>query len=504
MNDSKPTPPAFDASLDDRDLRGRTVRGGTFTMVGQAVKFVLGIASLSILGRLLSPDEFGLVAMVLTLTSLATRFKDFGLSLATVQRGEINHDQISTLFWINVAIGVAIALTVSALAPAVAWFYQEPSLTLLTVAIATSFVMSGLTIQHQALLQRSMRFGALAIIQITAVTSGIVAAVIAAWFGAGVWALVLQILVQAFIMMLGTWSASRWMPGRFRRGAGVRGMLAFGGHLSASNLMVYISRTLDNILIGRRWGDGPLGLYSKAYQLLLLPIQQINAPMSAVALPTLSRLQNDPKRFILYYERGLLFMTAIGMPAVVLLFVAADHAVLTVLGPQWTDAIEIFRLLAPAALIGTFNVATTWVYISLGHTNRQLRWAIIATPVTCAAFVIGLPWGPTGVALAYSINVVVMRIPGILYCYQGTPIRLRHLINALWMPALTSTIAGVAVWLVPDIPVNGLHVAWQFAADLLVFGAVYIVAWVTVPHGRRAIRELRELSRDLRPGASKS
>ena len=295
----------FDTEYLKADLKGRSVRGGAVTMAGQGVRFFLQMGSTVVLARLLTPQDFGLIAMVTAVTGFVMMFKDMGLSMATVQRAEVNHAQISTLFWINVTLSLGVMLVTAALAPAIAWFYGEPRLTWITLALAGAFIFGGLTIQHQALLRRNMRFGTLALIGIISMVMGIVAAIIAAWYGAGYWALVIMQLAGAITGAIAVWVVCGWRPGLPVRRSGVREMLAFGGNLTGFNVINYFARNADNLLIGKFWGSGPLGLYSKAYGLLMLPLRQINAPLSAVAIPALSRLKDEPERYRNYYIKAV-------------------------------------------------------------------------------------------------------------------------------------------------------------------------------------------------------
>ena len=484
------------------NLRRRSVRGGAVTLANQAVKFLLTLGSTAALARLLTPEDFGLVAMIVSVVGFIQTFKDMGLAMATVQRADINHGQVSTLFWTNLGISAVLTLITAALAPGLAWFYNEPRLTHMTFVLAGTLVFSGLTVQHQALLRRQMRFGALAAIEITSLAVGAASAIAAAAAGLGYWALVLYPLLKEITTTAGVWLTCGWRPGPPVRRAGVRTMLSFGAHLTGFNLVNYFARNLDKILIGRQWGATPLGLYNKAYQLVLLPIQQINSPVTSVAVPTLSRLQNQPERFRAYYRRGVLLTVSIGMPVVAFLFVDAYKAILTVLGSQWTDAVAIFRVLGPAAFIGTFNVATGWVYISLGMTRRQLGWGIFSSALTMVAFFIGLRWGPTGVAAAVSISLTVLRLPAVIYCFRPTHLRLADLGRALWRPTLASIAAGVVLNLLLDVVALPISFFFSLVIDFTLYVLSYILIWTLLPGGRGAVNMLLELLRDLRGAAS--
>lgn len=423
------------------DLKGRSVRGGAVTIAAQGIHFFLQMGSTIVLARLLTPQDYGLIAMVTAVTGFVAMFKDMGLSMATVQRAEVNHGQISTLFWINVLLSIGVMLVIAALAPAIAWFYGESRLLWITLALSCGFVFGGLTVQHQALLRRQMRFGALALIQITSMVAGIVTAIGAAWYGAGYWALVVMQLAAAIANAVAVWIVSGWRPSLPVRHTGVRDMLAFGGNLTGFNVVNYLGRNADNMLIGKFCGSGPLGLYSKAYGMLMLPIEQITAPISAVAVPALSRLQNDPETYRRYYYRAISTIAFITMPLIAVLAALSDEIIRIVLGTQWEDAAIIFNILAVTAFRQPVTSTTGWVLVSLGQTKRMMLWGLIAVPVTVLSFIIGLPWGPVGVATSYTLcTLFALAVPGLLFAFKYSPISLLGFFKAVWRPATVSVI----------------------------------------------------------------
>lgn len=426
------------------DLKGRSVRGGAVTMAAQGAKFVLQLGSTAILARLLTPADFGLVAMVTAVTGFVALFKDAGLSMATVQREHVTHDQVSTLFWINVALSAALMLVTAALAPAIAWFYGEPRLTAITLAFAATFILGGFTVQHQALLQRQMRFKAIAAVDLLGLIVGIVTAVAMAWRGFGYWALVGMTASAACINCVIVWGLSRWRPGLPRRGCGVRDMLRFGGGLTSFNFLNYFTRNADNVIIGHSLGGEALGIYSKAYNLLMMPIRQISGPMGTVMVPSLSRLRVDPPRYRRAYLRAIHTLAFVGMPLVAFLFVGAPEVVAILLGPGWGNAADVFRWLAPAAFLGTVNVAPGWLCISLGRAREQVIWAVISMPVTIAAFLVGLHWGVVGVAAAFSLSWSSMFVLFVVMACHRSPVGLAELLICLSGPILSSLAATVA------------------------------------------------------------
>src|SRR5690606_33686707 len=248
------------------DISGESIgkasaRGGVWAIAAEGIDFFLRLAAVAVLARLLLPEHFGLISMVTAITAVAERFKDAGLSIATVQFREITHAQISTLFWVNLLLGFLIATFIAALSFPIAAFYDDQRLLQITWAIALSFVFGGLTVQHYALLRRTMQFRKIALVQIGASLGSIVLAILVASLGGEYWALVVREVARTAFLLAGTWAAMPWRPGLPRRGSNVRGMLNFGGNLTLSNIVYYVSYSVDQVIIGRVFGAGPLGLY---------------------------------------------------------------------------------------------------------------------------------------------------------------------------------------------------------------------------------------------------
>jgi PST family polysaccharide transporter len=475
------------------DLKGRSLRGGVVTVASQMCKFLLNMAAIVVLARLIAPEDFGLIAMVATVTNLVVVFKDMGLSMATVQRAEINHAQVSTLFWVNVVFSLAIALLIAALAPAIAWFYGEPRLTPITLVLASGLALSGLMVQHEALMRRQMQFTDLATLQIVSMLVGTGTAIVLALHGAGYWALVLKQLAEQITSTVGVWMMCGWRPGLPVRRSGVRSMLAFGSHLTGFNIVNYFARNLDNVLIGWRWGAQPLGLYDKAYQLLLLPIQQINTPFAAVATPALSRLVDSPERYRQTYLRILDKVAMLTMPGVAFMIVTSDWLVRVVLGSQWSDASRIFAWLGIAAFTQPVSNTTGWLFMTQSRTRDMLQWGLIGGFLSVASIIAGLPWGTVGVAASYSISGLVIRTP-LLYWFVGRtgPVRTTDFYRTM-LPHGCASVGVLLVlfafrqWVQGSEPIIGLTIALAIAVGIT------LLVLAVIPAGRLALEDFKVL-----------
>ena len=469
------------------DITGRSIRGSGATFTSQIIRFVMQTASTVVLARLLTPDDYGIVAMVAVVIGFAQVFASAGLSAATVQREHITREQIDSLFWVNLAVSGVIAGGVLASAPLVAAFYRSPPLAAVTAALAASFVISGIAVQHDALLRRHMEFRSLAVIQVGAQLVNIVVTVALALLGCGYWALVGGSLSLALANSVLTIYYCPFIPRRPRRGVGVRGMLLFGGHLTAFDFVNYFARTADNILVGRFLGADALGLYSRAYSLFMLPISQIRGPVAQVGMPALSALREQPERFRRYYSRVLDLMAVLTVPLGVYCALEADFVVRVLLGSQWMGLVGTFRILAIVGIIQPAASTVGLVLVSQGHAARQLRLGLVTSAAVVGGFVAGLPFGIEGVAAGYAIASYVAVIPSVWYSYRDSPVRLSDFAGAMW-PAMGSAAvaAGFAIGASALLPA---HSALGGLSAL----AVFAVAYGVMTFARSSVRETLRL-----------
>lgn len=401
-------PPCLFSGTDTRDMGLRSFRGVGVTLSAQLVKLGLQTATIILLGRLLLPADFGLVAMVAVVTNFIGLFKDAGLAQATVQRATINHAQISSLFWLNTILSIGLAVLVAACGPFLVWFFEEPRLLGLTMVLAVPLVLSGLSLQHRALLQRNMRFGDLARAEILGTAFGGLVAVFCALKGLGFWSLALMQIANIAAFSAIIWDLADWKPGRLARRTGVRDMLRFGLNLSGFNFFNYLSRNADKFLIGKAVGASALGQYSLAYRFLLLPISQINGPVASVLLPALSRLRNDPiayEALYLRYTRWIAWLTVIPIASATLW---GEPVIVWLMGEPWREAGQLFEILAIASMLQPISNLVGLLFISAGKTKEMLQWGIFAAVITVTGFLVALPYGAIGVATSYAITASLL------------------------------------------------------------------------------------------------
>lgn len=474
-------PAASDPSQHDAsDVERRAARGGVITAIAQIVKGLSDATGTLLLARMLSPADFGLVDMIVSITGIIDLLKDFGLSTATIQRARIEHEQVSALFWINVAMGLVLTLATLIAAPFIAFTYQRPELLTLTFALALSTLLGSLSVQHIALLRRELEFGKLGMIDVACSVLATVSGLFAAYHGLGPWALVVRQLSRLTLQALLSFVFCSFRPGRPKR-TDVRDLLRFGTHLSGFQVLNYLERNLDNVLVGRFAGAEALGFYSKAYDLMRLPLNQVNSPVGAVAVPALSRLLDHPERYRKTYRTIVTLLMLITVPLAPLMMLAADWLIPKVMGAQWTGAVPVFQVLAFSLLTKPLGNATGWLFVTQARTKELWHWGLIAAGVAIASFIVGLPWGALGVAAAYTASDTFIRMP-ILVRWVGRqgPVSARDLLACLVPAWLCALVVGLVYALVAPRVVTdpGLRFAVFGPISLLVgYGALLLTPW---------------------------
>lgn len=426
-----------------KDLKEKTLRGGLAKVCAQAASFMLRIGSLMILARLLDPKDFGLIGMVTAVIGVLNLFRDFGLSTAAVQRTTITDEQISTLFWLNIFVGGFLTLLSVAMAPVVASFYHEPKLLWVTAALASGFLLNAAGVQHGAILQRQMRFVALAVIDILALVISTAVGITMAFWGWGYWALVAMTLIGTVVSTGCVWLTTRWIPGRPRKHVELHSIVRFGGTVTLNSVVVYIAYNFEKVLLGRYWGAEAVGIYGRAYQLSNIPTENLNSSIGGLAFSALSRVQEDASRLKSYFLKGYSLILTLTLPITVVCAIFADDLILVLLGPKWKEAAAILRLLAPTILIFALINPFSWLLFSIGKVGRSLKIALVIAPLVITGYIIGLPHGPKGVALAYSVAMTLWVIPHIAWCVRGTVMSFWDVLQTLSRPLLSAALAAV-------------------------------------------------------------
>lgn len=479
------------------------MRSGLARLIGQAISLALKLLALVVLARLLSPSDFGIAAMVTVITGVLDIFNSSGISSATIQAANVTHAQISRMFWINVLVSSALAAVCVFSAPIQASFYHEPRLIPVAVGLGLGFVIAGFALPHAAILQRNLRFVTLTTIESGSALASTLLQIYAAATGWGYMSFVVGALSYNLLWALAAAAATRFIPDPPWKRAEVGSMLRFGSVVTLNTLIVYIGYNIEKVLLGRTWGADALGQYGRAYSLTNMPAASLNAAFVGVSLSALSRLQHDLERLKSYFLTGYGLLMSITAPLTLLCWIYAEDIVAVALGPKWAASAEVFRLLSPTVLtLGIINPLSP-LMLARGQQRRSLALACIIAPLVLIAVVIGLPYGPTGVATAYSTAMILWCAPHVILVLRGTNISPLDLVRAVMKPAMASIPAGIAAWAaLRFVPLHNSLL--QITLGVLVMGAVYCYVLLIVLKERQLYVDLVRGLLDRRGGGGET
>ena len=392
-----------------------TKSGMAWSAASQACRVLLQTASTVLLARILDPKDFGVFAMVLPVVAFTALFQDMGLQQAVVQRDDITADQISNLFWLNLAATAVLSLVLVACSPLVATFYHEPRLVALTAAWGVTTLMGGFGYQHYAVMARAMRFKALALIDMACAIGGLATALIIACVFHSYWALWASGFSSVLLWVVLAGLTSGWRPTAPSRQADVRDMLSFGANLTVFGVANYISRNAGVLIIGRMAGAAALGFFDRAYKLLLFPLENIANPLARVLVPTLSRTQSDPQRQRDDFLRVVSPLNLACTPAVAAMIACSGEVTRVLLGPKWDPVAPLFFWLGFAGLLQLTVNALGWLATAQGRGSLLMRFGLFNALVSTVAFVVGAQQGVVGITRAYALSEYIVRFPLLVY-----------------------------------------------------------------------------------------
>lgn len=436
----------FEDLKQSAELGRSALRGGVIAVASTYGSGILQIAAVVILARLLTPEDFGLVAIVTLLTGFAPLLIDFGLGEVTTQREKITEGQISSLFWLNSGIAFAIAVIVALCSPIIAWIYREPRLESIALYSAITFVLVGMSGQHISLLRRTMQFAAIAKIQILSTLAGLAIAIPLAMRGYGYWALVLRPIVSALFVVAGAWLACRWRPGLPVFDRDVKSMVRFGMHVVGYSIVASMSRAVDRVALGLFYQPREVGFYHNALLLYENSIVSALTQLHSVGSTALSKLQSNPTGLRQKYEAALSTLAFFVMPAAVILSVTAQDLVVILLGEKWRESGLLLSIIALRGIFHVIQGSQGWLHLSSGRPDRWKNWGMVTAIVQVIAVLGGVPFGPTGVAVAFVLASWLMAFPSISYAGRPVGIGAASVIRLVGRQLLGAIAAAAAGW----------------------------------------------------------
>ncbi len=443
--------------------------------------------------------------MVTTFSLLLASFGPTGFTEAVLQRHEIDHSLASNLFWINLGSGLLLTIGFAAAGSLLARFFGSPPVAHVAIAMSATIFLTSVSVQHLALLKRSMRFTLVSANELLAGAVSVIVSILLGWAGWGYWALVAGAVARPLSISIGAWSLCRWIPGLPRRGVGTITMVSFALSTYGRYAAFYFTNNLDNLLVGWRLGAVSLGFYKKAYDLFLLPASQTTAPLTAVALSGLSRSTRDPAQYKRYFLGALTILAFVGMGLGADLTLIGKDLIAVLLGPKWGESGRIFAFFGPGIGMMLVYHSQGWIHLSIGRADRALRWGFVELTVTGLLFLVGLRWGSVGIAMAWTVSFWVLTIPA--FWYAGRPIRLgvASVIATVWKYLVASLLAGGAsAVLIPHVEFfvaapGVLGALTRIVMISVLFGLLYLGAVIALYRGCAPLYQVMRLLREMVP-----
>ena len=458
-------------------LRQQAISGASWTAATQIGRQLLQFIISVNLARLLTPHDFGLLGMLTILTGFAAIFSELGLSAALVQREQIEQRHLSTAFWLNLTTGALFNVLFVLLAQPIATFYGEQQLFVPALFISLNFTIGALGMVQRAILTRRLDFRIQGIVDLIAITLSGGSGILLAYLGYGVYSLVWSVLIGAVLGVIGLWMTSSWRPQLIFDRYALQELWRFSLNLVAFQSMNYWARNADNFLIGRLLGSTDLGLYSRAYSLMLLPMSQITGIFGAVMFPVLSRLQTQPNRVKDIYLRTISLIALFTFPMMSGLLVISEHFVIGLLGPQWAGMIPVFQILCLVGMVQSIASTVGWIYQSQGRTDWMVRWGILAATLTVLSFGVGI-WLGSIVTVAWCYTIYNFLLLYWNFAIPGKLIGMAFLdvVNAVRQVLICAALMALCVWLI-GLAIPAGSPSWLFLAIQIPAGiAIYIAA----------------------------
>lgn len=493
---------AFLPPTDRGELRGLAVRSAGVMVFAQVVTFTVQMVATVVLARLLTPGDFGVVAMVTTFSLLLARVGQLGFPEAVLQRDEIDRFLASNLFWINVGVGVLLTIGFAAAGSLLAKFYGDPRVAHAAIATSLTIFLTSTSVLHTALLQRALSFSAVSAIDIVGRIVSVAVSIFLGSAGWGYWALIAGLVAAPLVGSIGAWTVCRWIPSLPRRAAGTGSAVRFAMHVYGRATVDYMSHNMDNLLVGWRFGSGPLGFYKKAYEVFVLPANQLLSAYP-VGVSTLSRLVRDRVQYRRCFLGGIAVLALVGMGVGADLTLVGQDLVRLLLGPQWEEAGRIFTFFGAGIGVTLIYRTHGLIHLSIGTTGRFFRWGIIDFTVTALLFLLALPWGPVGIAIAWTASAWILLIPA--FWYAGKPIQFEvaPILAAIWKYILASLLAACAcAAIIRGTPFlasafGPAGILARIVATSLLFGVLYTGAVILLHGGLAPIYQFAGLLREM-------
>jgi len=328
------------------DIKRKVIKGLKWSFVDQFLSQIFFFVFSIFMARILSPTDFGVVSTVTIFTGFATLFIDMGFSIALVQKKDADDEHYSSVFWLNVIVGLLLYLLFYCIAPVLSFFFNQPQFTILVRVVSVSFIINSLTAVQSCILIKELKFKEKIIFNWISILIGYSVAFYLAFNNYGVWAIVWMTLITAIVNLILLWFSSGWYPKFLFNKNKINELSTFGFSVLGETSVNYWSRNFDNFIIARVLGSTQLGLYTRAYSLMLLPLRNISSVITKVMFPAFSKKQDDVPAIKRYYLLIIKYIALLTFPAMIGLSLVSKEFVLFFFGNAWKGMIPVLSILS--------------------------------------------------------------------------------------------------------------------------------------------------------------
>lgn len=455
------------------NFRERTSSGLVWSVVSQVSSQAALLLTTVILARLLTPHDFGIVATSMIFVNFAWVIFGLGFGAALIQRPEITEDHLCSIYWVNIAIGALLSASFLVAAPILARVYGEPELNGMIRIISVIFVITSLGSVHSNLLERQLEFRALAKVDVASSWIGALAAIVLARRGWGAWSMGGSMVVISLAGLGASWAFCPWRPRAVFSPRAVKELAGLGSRNAFGQVAEYWVRNVDNLLVGYRLGQAPLGVYTRAYAVMLFPWSRVTSIVARVMLPAFSLIQGDSGRLRSLFLRVARMIALATFPMMLGVFATAPDFTATVFGPQWGEMVPILRILALVGMINSITSLFNSVYLSCNRMDLYLRVSLPIQAFQILGIVVGLKGGIVGVAAGYAATTLATAP---IRCYYGGSLLemgMLKLFSDLRGVLLASVVMAVVVAALGRVVGAGLPAPVRLLVETAAGAAVY-------------------------------
>jgi PST family polysaccharide transporter len=486
----------FDESKPHAGLGRDSLHSGIAFMAARGLNMFVQLGTTILLARLLSPRDYGLVAMVLALVGFAPMLIDLGTTDATIQRKRLTHVGASTLFWLKMAIAGVLTLLLVGSSGIIAAFYGEPALVEIALVSSLTFLITAASVQHFALMRRAMQFRQMALIEISSNIIASIAAIVMAFSGLGYWALVAKPILTIALASVAAWMCCPWMPGRPRFTTEAKELLRFGMGVTGFTMTDNVAQSADRVALGYLFGAGPLGYFQNAL-LLYGNSLSLFGQLHDVAVSSLSKLRSNLDELKRSWAAALSSLTFFSMLAFAGLAVTGQDFVVILMGQKWEAAGPLLCIFAVRGIVHVVERTLGWLHVAAGRSDRWMRWGVFSVAFQLVALAAGIPFGPVGVAAAYTVATFCLFVPALTYAGRPLGIGVQDVLRAVG-PQTVAALATVAIgFAARRLFLDDYSQIARFAISVPICVAVYLAVAVGVFKVTAPIRLVFSLLNDF-------